>query len=164
MDRISFKNQTGRIAPEVVIQTSDGTKRALLKSLYNESAINGRDLILKDVELDDGDFIKSMIFGLGDDSRQTNVTLNSVFPTFFIPGRVYYIIVLENNTANPVDVNGDTVQGGSALFNGVTVPAYGITPVLMTKAVVTMTPLFISSDNWNGASINISSISKVIPS
>jgi hypothetical protein len=163
MDKISFKNQTGRIAPEVVIQTSESTKRALLKSLYNEAQINGRDLILKDVELEDGYFIKSMIFGLGDDSKQTNVTLNSIFPTFFMPGRVYQIIILENTTNNPVDVICGTIQGGSDLFND-TVPANGITPILITKAVVTMTPLFISSDNWNGASVNISSISKVIPS
>ena len=108
MDKIIFKEQTGRIAPDMVIMTSEITKRALLKSLYNEALNNGKDLILKDTDIDDAGFLKSMTFGLGDDSSQEGIVQNSVFPTFFVPTRDYSFLILRNITSHDVTLSGGT--------------------------------------------------------
>jgi hypothetical protein len=159
MDKIIFKEQPGRIAPELVIMTNEITKRALIKSLYNEAQINGKDLILKDVELDDAGFLRSVTFGLGDDSSQEGIIQNSVFPTFFVPARDYSFLILRNTTNHDITLSGGITPNGSELFSAQVIAASSRVPILVTLSPSVITPFFLWSANWNGASINVKTIS-----
>jgi hypothetical protein len=159
MDKIIFKELTGRIVPELVILTNDITKKALIKSLYNEATTNGKELILKNIDLDDAGFLKSATFGLGDDSSQEGIVQNSVFPTFFVPTRDYSFLILRNITSHDVTLSGGTTPNGSDLFSNIVIAANSRQAILVTVTPQIITPFYIWSANWNGASINVKTIS-----
>jgi len=105
------------------------------------------------------------VVGDGDNDRTVTITgivTDTAFVLYFTANRPYYYIVLQNVTANTVDVSLGTTPGGTELLNAETVAANSYKAVLVMLTPSTVTPLYITSTNWNSSSINISTISKAI--
>ena len=78
---------------------------------------------------------------------------------FFLAGRIYEYIILKNTTANSVTVSGGTTPGGVELFDSVVVAGNTSVPVTVALTPSVNTPFYLSSANWNSASLNIKTIS-----
>jgi hypothetical protein len=112
MDKITFKIQANRASQAMVIQSSEITKRALLKSLYSESQLAGSEITLKDIELDADNFIKSMTFGLADTTRKLGVEYDSFWTNLIPAGRVLLCIIIENTSETAAQLSFGTTPSG----------------------------------------------------
>jgi hypothetical protein len=163
MDEIKFQKQSDQISLALVITTKDILKQQLLQTLYNEAMASGKEIILEGIQskVDQGP-ISAMIFGIGADSKISAIRSDSIFPTFFVPGRLYEYLIVRNNSDASIELNGGCTPNGTDLFSGESIEPNGLKPLLITKTPTCITPFFLWSTNWNGCIIDIMTISKGI--
>jgi len=164
MDTLEFIPQTDCISQALVVGTLNPLKQGLLKGLYNEAQAAGKDLVVKTVTLEGAPnyLVRFITIGVGVDPSQTGILLDTAFLTFFSANRLYTYIILKNKTANAVDVSGGITPGGTELFNAETIAANGTKPILISLSTTAVTPLYLTSANWNSSSIDISTLSDPI--
>ena len=135
MDLITFKIQANRASQALVIQSSNITKRALLKTLYNEAIMTGNELILTDIELDDTSDhnVKSMTFGLRGNIQSEHVSGDLCLVNIIPPDATLLAIVIENETGNEAKLSFGITSAGSEIAAGVEIEA---APKLTTVTVI----------------------------
>lgn len=163
MSRITFKKQTDRISPYIIISSDDDNVRSNLAAVYRESLATGLDVKLVETTLDEALMVKQMKFGIGSDLDITGVTSDYTNAALFQPGRSYVYLFVNNTTANVAQLSGGTTAGGTDLFAGEAIAANGVTLIVLDYSPTVITPLYLhhagDGDTWNGASLNLKTIS-----
>jgi hypothetical protein len=169
MVTLSFVKQVGKISKKIKITVTTDPEKALLSAAYDESVLGGKTLELINVETvnDSNAFVRSMIFGIGGDSKQQNITEDGVFPTFFMASRCYKFLIVTNTTDKVCQLSGGTTLGATNLFAGATIAANGYTSIPLNGLTPTViTAFFLHSggvdDNWNDANLDIKTTSDPI--
>ena len=167
LDKITFKPQTGRCSQSFVIMTEDINKMANLSSLNNEAELFGTDIILLEIQLDcEGQYIRSMKFGLGPEIKKTQVHENCFFPNFFSPGRVYEYLIVTNDTEHECQLSGGITPAGTDLFSCKPIAANGTTAIQLDRPFDILTPIFIhdggQDDTWNDSILSFKTVSRKI--
>lgn len=162
MITLEFIPQTGQNVASPKFSPSALNDKGMLTALLNEATAGGKtiELIDHDHDNDSNLFVKSMTFGIGADSRQTGIISDSVFPTFFVAGRVFPYLVVFNNTATVLQLSGGTTPAGTELFSSQTIAANGYTSIPLQGGVFTttaVTPFYLhhgeDGDTWNGIAL-----------
>ncbi len=167
MDLITFKIQANRASQAAVIQSSDKTKRALLKTLYNEATMTGLDIMLTDTVLDDSGFIKTMTFGLRGNPRSENISEDTCLANVIPPGATLIAMLIENETGNACKLSFGVTPGGSEIAPGVEIaagPELTTVPVINTFSLTEFKSIYVhhagDGDAFNDAVLNINLLFK----
>lgn len=169
MDNLNFKSQPNRASLAVVIQSSDISKRALLKSLHDESILAGSKIILKAVIVanDDNALVQSMTFGLEADTQKKNISYDTFWTNLIQPAAVLMLIVFTNTTKKAAQISGGVTPNGFELFESVTIEGKEndkdrdkLTTVVVNKPFDMDLPSTVffhhagTGDDWNDAILN----------
>lgn len=162
MDKISFKEQPGRISQTLVVETSETSKKALLKALYKESLATGRVIVLTGLNQDDdvNAFVKSMFFGLGQDQQVIGIDGDRSFLEFFGQNTLYQYVIITNEGDTDLVVNGATTEGGSDLFTDENIAPGESKPIKIDQVFSAVTPFFFWSPDWSDNTASLKIISK----
>jgi hypothetical protein len=161
MDKILFKNQTGKSARAAVISSSDVMVRNLLSVLYEQSVIEGRKIEMIDFARDgsDNNLVVTLTFGLGEDVSREAIIANAAFPNFFSSGRHYNFILIKNTTDNACQISGGITPGGFELFTSRAIGANAYVAIPVNYICEAAATFFIHNggdgDSWNDASLNV---------
>lgn len=169
MDKITFKNQGSRTSQAVIIHTNEMTKRALMKSLYNESQLTGIKITLQDIELDDSSeqFVKNMTFGIGAGIPWiTNIQADIFWANMIAAGARFICLIIENTTTQTPTLSMGTIPGGTDIFQSLTINPQvdgknGLTTVNINNVFDLHNALSIflhhgsEGDAWNNANLNL---------
>lgn len=169
MDKITFKGQINRASQALVVNTSELTKRALLKTLYNETMMSGRELVMTAVELDDtaDQNVKSMTFGIRGNYAKSSIAGDTQLYDAITAGVMLMCVVIENTTQHTAQVSMGTTPSGFEVFREQQV-APGITTVTINRVydLVNAVSAYMhhagDGDTFNGAILNITLLFKTV--
>ena len=167
MDKISFKAQSNRASQALVVTTSEYTKRALLKTLYNETMMSGRELVMTGVDLDDStdQNVKGMTFGIRGNYAKTGITGDTQLYDAITAGVMLMCVVIENTTQHTAQVSMGINPSGFEVFQEQPIPP-GITTITVNRVYDLLNPVSAylhhagNGDSFNGAVLNITCLFK----
>lgn len=165
MDKLTFKIQANRASQALVIQSSDITKRALLKTLHSDAIMAGTELVLIAVELDDtaDQNVKSMTFGLRGSPLAQNITEDTILENVILAGRTLVAVLIVNTTEHTAFISIGTTPGGSDICKNMEIkPGLNTIGIINTFSLTENISAYINhaseGDAFNGASLNVTFI------
>lgn len=93
------------------------------------------------------------------ESDQSGITENYYSPDFFKSGRTYLNLNITNTGTGAVTLTAGTTDGGDDLLSDEVVNPGQTGSFEINRVFPSVTPIYLSSDDWNGSIIEIKTVS-----